>query len=145
MSAYLSVTVHNAFGPGVSSTATGLKNMFETKYYVYLYIDQEEPVKLRAERQPHRIAVEPGAHTVIITRKPLGKTSLTDVVNTVTGGVIGGAVLGGVGAALGAHLGEKAVKEDGLKNANVLEFHEGEVIACEVKADFRGMPKVQWK
>ena len=57
MSAYLSVTVHNAFGPGVSSTATGLKNMFETKYYVYLYIDQEEPVKLRAVRLPHRIAV----------------------------------------------------------------------------------------
>lgn len=145
MSAYLCITVHNAYGPGVSSSVSGIRDMFETKYFVYLYVDEEEPVKLRAARQPYRIPVEPGAHTVIITRKPIGKTSLSDVVNTVTGGVIGGAVLGGMGAALGAHLGEKAVKEDSLKNAKVLEFHEGEIISCEVKADFRGMPKVQWK
>ena len=145
MSAYLSITVHNAFGPGVSSSASGIRDMFETRYFVYLYVDQMDPVKLRAARQPYRIPVEPGAHTVIITRKPLGKKGFTDIANTVTGGVIGGAVFGGAGAALGAHLGEKMVKEDSLKNADVLEFHEGETISCDVKADFRGMPKIQWK
>ena len=33
---------------------------------------------------------------------------------------------------------------DGLKNAKVIEAHEGETFSCDVKADLRGMPKVTW-
>ena len=42
-------------------------------------------------------------------------------------------------ASLSEHVGE-----DGLKNAKVIEAHEGETFSCDVKADLRGMPKVTW-
>lgn len=144
MSAYLSVMVHNAWGPGVASSVLGIKDSLETKYFIYLYIDDQEPQKLRAAKQPYVIPIEAGAHTVAITRKPMGKIGAGDVANAAFGAALGGALSGGLGAVLGGHLGKKAVGEDGLKNAKVIEAHEGETFSCDVKADLRGMPKVTW-
>ena len=117
MSAYLSVMVHNAWGPGVASSVSGIKDSLETKYFIYLYIDDQEPQKLRAAKQPYVIPIEAGAHTVAITRKPMGKIGAGDVANAAFGAALGGALSGGLGAVLGGHLGKKAVGEDGLKNA----------------------------
>ena len=78
------------------------------------------------------------------TRKPMGKIGATDVTNAAFGAVLGGVLGGGVGSALGGHLGKKAFGEDGLKNAKVIEAHEGETFSCDVKADLRGMPKITW-
>lgn len=144
MSAYLSVMVHNAWGPGVASSTSGFRDAFETKYFVYLYVDDREPQKLRAAKQPYVIPIEAGAHTIAITRKPMGKIGATDVANAAFGAVLGGVLGGGVGSALGGHLGKKAFGEDGLKNAKVIEAHEGETFSCDVKADLRGMPKITW-
>lgn len=109
-----------------------------------LYIDDQEPQKLRAAKQPYVIPIEAGAHTIAITRKPMGKIGAGDVANAAFGAALGGALGGGLGAVLGGHLGKKAVGEDGLKNAKVIEAHEGETFSCDVKADLRGMPKVAW-
>ena len=70
----------------------------------------------------------------------MGKIGAGDVANAAFGAALGG----GLGAVLGGHLGKKAVGEDGLKNAKVIEAHEGETFSCDVKADLRGMPKVTW-
>ena len=95
---------------------------------------------MRAAKQPYVIPIEAGAHTIAITRKPMGKIGAGDVANA----AFGTALSGGLGAVLGGHLGKKAVGEDGLKNAKVIEAHEGETFSCDVKADLRGMPKVTW-
>ena len=50
MSAYLSVTVHNSY-LAKPSTASNIKDMLDSKYFIYLYVD-DEGVKLRANRQP---------------------------------------------------------------------------------------------
>lgn len=142
MSAYLSVTVHNSYLP-TTSTASNIKDMLDSKYFIYLYVD-DEGVKLRANRQPHVIQVAPGAHTIKITRKPIGKTGIVDVVNMATGAVMGAALGGAAGAVLGGDLAGKVIGEDPLKNARVIEFHEGETIACDVKSDWLGKPKIQW-
>jgi hypothetical protein len=145
MSAYLNVTVHNAFGPGVTSSASTMKGMLATKYFVYLYVDEDEPVELKAARQPYVVELAPGAHTIIITRKMIGKTGIVDITNKITGFGMGVALGGMTGGLLGGHLAGKAVDEDALKNAQVIEFHEGQTVSCDVKADLRGMPKIQWK
>ncbi|WP_147399076.1 MULTISPECIES: hypothetical protein [unclassified Blautia] len=95
---------------------------------------------MRAAKQPYVIPIEAGAHTIAITRKPMGKIGAGDVANAAFGAALGG----GLGAVLGGHLGKKAVGEDGLKNAKVIEAHEEETFSCDVKADLRGMPKVTW-
>ena len=91
---------------------------------------------MRAAKQPYVIPIEAGAHTIAITRKPMGKIGAGDVANAAFGAALGG----GLGAVLGGHLDKKAVGEDGLKNAKVIEAHEGETFSCDVKADLRGMP-----
>lgn len=144
MSAYLSIMVHNTYGPGMTSSVSSIKDLFETKYFVYLYLDNNQPIKLRAARQPHVIEVTPGAHRVIITRKQIGKTGFGEITNILGGAAVGAAIGGSVGSLLGSELGEKFVKEDYLKGAAIKEFHDGETISCDVKADFRGMPKIQW-
>jgi hypothetical protein len=114
------------------------------KYCVYVYVDEGKGIRLKAKHHPHMIEVAPGAHTVIITRKPIGKTGIVGVVNSLTGAAMGAAVGGGVGGLMGEHFASKLVGEDSLKNSCVIEFHENETHACDVKADWRGMPKVKW-
>ena len=76
-----------------------------------LYIDDQEPQKLRAAKQSYVIPIEAGAHTIAITRKPMGKIGAGDVANAAFGAALGG----GLGAVLGGHLDKKAVGEDGIK------------------------------
>ena len=57
---------------------------------------------------------------------------------------MGAAIGGAAGAVLGGDLAGKVIGEDPLKNARVIEFHEGETIACDVKSDWLGKPKIQW-
>lgn len=145
MSAYLSVMVHNAYGPAATTVSLNLKDMFDTKYFVYLYVDGGEGIKLRAARQPHQIAIEPGAHTIVFSRKPLGKMDIQGMINSGFGAVLGGVLGGGAGAAAGAHMAGKFGKDDPLGNARVLEFREGQTIACEIKAAMSGSPKITWR
>ena len=140
MSAYLDVRVKwNCFGM-MSKAGVSMLESLDPNYFVRLYID----TKLHASKKVHHIPVEPGAHTIIITRREIGKTTFSDVCNVAVGGVMG-AALGSSGmAAMGTDMAQKFISENHLEGAKVLEFHEGQTIACEVKPDMRGMPKVKW-
>ena len=45
---------------------------------------------MRAAKQPYVIPIEAGAHTIAITRKPMGKIGAGDVANAAFGAVLGG-------------------------------------------------------
>lgn len=145
MSAYLDVRVKwNCFGM-MNKAGVSMLESLDPNYFVRLYIDSTtEYTKLHASKKVHHIPVEPGAHTIIITRREIGKTTFSDVCNVAFGGVMG-AALGSSGmAAMGTDMAQKFISENHLDHARVLEFHEGQTIACEVKPDMRGMPKVKW-
>ena len=124
MSAYLDIRVKNGLSFPNSS---GLKvlEQYDPIYFIRLYIDSDkEYTKLHASKTAHHIPVEPGAHLVIISRRLVGKTTLTDIGYIALGGAIGGLA--------------------GGSNAKVLEFHEGQTISCEVRPDWHGQPKITW-
>ena len=145
MSAYLDVRVKWSYFGAMNKAGISILEMMDPNYFVRLYIDSTtEYTKLHASKKVHHIPVEPGAHTIIITRREIGATTFSDVCNVAFGGVLG-AALGSSGmAAMGTDLAQKFISENHLDNARVLEFHEGQTIACEVKPDMRGMPKVKW-
>lgn len=79
MSAYLDIRVKNGLSFPNSS---GLKvlEQYDPIYFIRLYIDSDkEYTKLHASKTAHHIPVEPGAHLVIISRRLVGKTTLTDI------------------------------------------------------------------
>ena len=117
----------------------------DPNYFVRLYIDSTtEYTKLHASKKVYHIPVEPGAHTIIITRREIGKTTFSDVCNVAVGGVMG-AALGSSGmAAMGTDFAQKFISENHLEGAKVLEFHEGQTISCEVRPDWHGQPKITW-
>lgn len=144
MSAYLDIRVKNGLSFPNSS---GLKvlEQYDPIYFIRLYIDSDkEYTKLHASKTAHHIPVEPGAHLVIISRRLVGKTTLTDIGYLTLSGVIGGLGGGSGMAAMGTDFAQKFISENHLEGAKVLEFHEGQTIACEVKPDMRGMPKITW-
>lgn len=145
MSAYLDIRVKWSYFGAMNKAGVSMLEMMDPNYFVRLYIDSTtEYTKLHASKKVHHIPVEPGAHTIIITRREIGKTTFSDVCNVAFGGVLG-AALGSSGmAAMGTDFAQKFISENHLEGARVLEFHEGQTIACEVKPDMRGMPKVKW-
>lgn len=143
MSAYLDVRVKwNCFGM-MNKAGVSMLESLDPNYFVRLYIDSTtEYTKLHASKKVHHIPVEPGAHTIIITRREIGKTTFSDVCNVAVGGVMG-AALGSSGmAAMGTDMAERFITENHLDNARVLEFHEGQTISCEVRPDWHGQPKI---
>lgn len=145
MSAYLDVRVKwNCFGM-MSKAGVSMLESLDPNYFVRLYIDSTtEYTKLHASKKVHHIPVEPGAHTIIITRREIGKTTFSDVCNVAVGGVMG-AALGSSGmAAMGTDMAQRFITENHLDNARVLEFHEGQTISCEVRPDWHGQPKITW-
>lgn len=145
MSAYLDVKVKwSCFGM-MSKAGVSMLEMMDPNYFVRLYIDSTtEYTKLHAGSKVHHIPVEPGAHTVIITRREIGKTTFSDIANVAFGSVLGAATGSSGMAAMGTDMAQKFIAENHLEGARVLEFHEGQTIACEVKSDMRGMPKIKW-
>lgn len=144
MSAYLDIRVKNGLSFPNSS---GLKvlEQYDPIYFIRLYIDSDkEYTKLHASKTAHHIPVEPGAHLVIISRRLVGKTTLTDIGYIAFGGVLGGLAGGSGMGAMSVDMAQRFITENHLDNARVLEFHEGQTIACEVKPDMRGMPKITW-
>lgn len=144
MSAYLDIRVKNGLSFPNSS---GLKvlEQYDPIYFIRLYIDSDkEYTKLHASKTAHHIPVEPGAHLVIISRRLVGKTTLTDIGYIAFGGVLGGLAGGSGMGAMSVDMAQRFITENHLDNARVLEFHKGQTIACEVKPDMRGMPKVKW-
>ena len=93
MSAYLDVRVKwNCFGM-MSKAGVSMLESLDPNYFVRLYIDSTtEYTKLHASKKVHHIPVEPGAHTIIITRREIGKTTFSDVCNVAVGGVLGAAL-----------------------------------------------------
>lgn len=145
MSAYLDVRVKwNCFGM-MSKAGVSMLESLDPNYFVRLYIDSTtEYTKLHASKKVYHIPVEPGAHTIIITRREIGKTTFSDVCNVAVGGVMG-AALGSSGmAAMGTDFAQKFISENHLEGAKVLEFHEGQTISCEVRPDWHGQPKITW-
>ena len=127
----------------MSKVGVTMLESLDPNYFVRLYIDSTtEYTKLHASKKVHHIPVEPGAHTIIITRREIGKTTFSDVCNVAVGGVMG-AALGSSGmAAMGTDMAERFITENHLDNARVLEFHEGQTISCEVRPDWHGQPKI---
>ncbi|WP_147326112.1 hypothetical protein [Blautia sp. AM23-13AC] len=62
---------------------------------------------MRAAKQPYVIPIEAGAHTIAITRRPMGKIGAGDVANAAFGAALGG----GLGAVLGGHLGKRQLEK----------------------------------
>lgn len=145
MSAYLDVRVKwNCFGM-MSKAGVSMLESLDPNYFVRLYIDgTTEYTKLHASKTVHHIPVEPGAHLVIISRRLVGKTTLTDIGYLTLSGVIGGLGGGSGMAAMGTDMAQRFITENHLDNARVLEFHEGQTISCEVRPDWHGQPKITW-
>lgn len=143
MSAYLDIRVKWSYFGMMSKVGVSMLESLDPNYFVRLYIDSTtEYTKLYASKKVHHIPVEPGAHTIIITRREIGKTTFSDVCNVAVGGVMG-AALGSSGmAAMGTDMAERFITENHLDNARVLEFHEGQTISCEVRPDWHGQPKI---
>ena len=145
MSAYLDIRVKWSYFGAMNKAGVSMLEMMDPNYFVRLYIDSTtEYTKLHASKKAHHIPVEPGAHTIIITRREIGKTTFSDVCNVAFGGVLG-AALGSSGmAAMGTDMAQRFITENHLDNARVLEFHEGQTISCEVRPDWHGQPKITW-
>lgn len=144
MSAYLDIRVKNGLSFPNSS---GLKvlEQYDPIYFIRLYIDSDkEYTKLHASKTAHHIPVEPGAHLVIISRRLVGKTTLTDIGYIALGGAIGGLAGGSGMGAMSVDMAQRFITENHLDNARVLEFHEGQTISYEVRPDWHGQPKITW-
>ena len=144
MSAYLDIRVKNGLSFPNSS---GLKvlEQYDPIYFIRLYIDSDkEYTKLHASKTAHHIPVEPGAHLVIISRRLVGKTTLTDIGYIAFGGVLGGLAGGSGMGAMSVDMAQRFITENHLDNARVLESHEGQTIPCEVRPDWHGQPKITW-
>ena len=144
MSAYLDIRVKNGLSFPNSS---GLKvlEQYDPIYFIRPYIDSDkEYTKLHASKTAHHSPVEPGAHLVIISRRLVGKTTLTDIGYIALGGAIGGLVGGSGMGAMSVDMAQRFITENHLDNARVLEFHEGQTISCEVRPDWHGQPKITW-
>lgn len=144
MSAYLDIRLKNGLSFPNSS---GLKvlEQYDPIYFIRLYIDSDkEYTKLHASKTVHHIPVEPGAHLVIISRRLVGKTTLTDIGYIAFGGVLGGLAGGSGMGAMSVDMAQRFITENHLDNARVLEFHEGQTISCEVRPDWHGQPKITW-
>lgn len=144
MSAYLDIRVKNGLSFPNSS---GLKvlEQYDPIYFIRLYIDSDkEYTKLHASKTAHHIPVEPGAHLVIISRRLVGKTTLTDIGYIAFGGVLGGLAGGSGMGAMSVDMAQRFITENHLDHARVLEFHKGQTISCEMRPDWHGQPKITW-
>ena len=118
---------------------------YDHTYIIRLYIvSDKEYTKLHASKTAHHIPVEPGAHLVIISRRLVGKTTLTDIGYIAFGGVLGGLAGGSGMGAMSVDMAQRFITENHLDNARVLEFHEGQTISCEVRPVWDGQPKSTW-
>ena len=117
MSAYLDIRVKNGLSFPNSS---GLKvlEQYDPIYFIRLYIDSDkEYTKLHASKTAHHIPVEPGAHLVIISRRLVGKTTLTDIGYIALGGAIGGLAGGSGMGAMSVDMAQRFITENHLDNA----------------------------